>query len=395
LSRLNDPVALAGSIEVPVAVVLRLAIEALGVKHGGGATVLSDLLIAAASDARFERIYVFCSPSKSRQFSFPLSDKIVEVECPFAEGNKLFRLWWIEWRLAAHVRRLGCNVLVCLSGCGNGGSAAPHITMIQQPLPFSPDAIKVASFAGRLRLRGLRSAMKRSCKSSRRVIVQTQTMKKVVSDAFSLSLDRIAVIAPGTRKVAAPESPSGALPAMRSARRGLRVLYVGSQSPYKNVALLLQAAERLRARMPELSIFLTWPTDDPVSGRNGVTCVGYLSGPELAEAYSLADAFVMPSLQETVGLPLLEAMTAGAPVIAADLPYAREVCGTAAVFFDPHDSLKLALCIEAVLTDRELRARLIAEGLRVAEARRQAHPYQQMLDEAVAAAVLARSSADG
>jgi glycosyltransferase involved in cell wall biosynthesis len=369
---------------------VRLAIEALGVKHGGGATVLCDLLISAVSDVRFERIYVFCSPRKSRQFSFPSSDRIVEVECPFAEGNKLFRLWWIEWRLPAHLRRLGCDVLICLSGCGNGGSAAPHLTMIQQSLPFSPEAIKLMSVAGRLRLRALRGAMKRSCRSSQKVVVQTQTMKSVVSAAFSLPLDRIQVVAPSTRNVVPPETPSGALHAMRGAPRGFRVLYVGNQSPYKNVALLLQAAGLLRARIPELSVSLTWPTDHPFNGRNGVVCLGYLHGPVLAEAYSLADVFVMPSLQETVGLPLLEAMTAGTPVIAANLPYAREVCGTAAAFFDPHDPLSLASSMEAVLTDRELRARLIAEGLRIAEARRQAQPYRQMLDEAAAVAAESR-----
>lgn len=363
---------------------VKLAIEALGVKYGGGATVLSDLLSAAVADERIERVHVLCSPKRTRLFNFPASAKIVEVECPFAEGNKLYRLWWLERRLPIELRQLGCNSLLCLSGCGTGGAAIPHLTMIQQSLPFSPEATKLGSFAGRLRMRGIRSAMRRSCKSSRRVIVQTQKMKDTLGSAFSLPSHRIRVITPCVRKIDALEKPSDALAGMRSARRGFRVLYVGNQSAYKNVNLLVRAAESLRMRIPDLSVYLTLPPDHPVNGRHGVVCLGYLGGPELAEAYSLADAFVMPSLQETVGLPLLEAMSSGTPIIAADRPYAREVCGTAAVFCDPYDSSSLASRIEQVLTDPELRAELVSEGLRLTQVRRQARPYEQMLDEAYA-----------
>jgi glycosyltransferase involved in cell wall biosynthesis len=363
---------------------VKLAVEALGVKYGGGATVLSDLLSAAVADERIERVHVLCSPRRTRLFNFPSSPKIVEVECPFAEGNKLYRLWWLERRLPEELRQLGSNVLLCLSGCGTGGAAVPHLTMIQQSLPFSPEATKLGSLAGRLRMRGIRSAMRRSCRSSRSVIVQTQKMKDTLGSAFSLPSHRIKVITPCVRKVAAPEKPGDALARMRSVRSGFRVLYVGNQSAYKNVNLLVQAAESLRTRIPELSVFLTLPPDHPVNGRHGMDCLGYLSGPDLAEAYSLADAFVMPSLQETVGLPLLEAMDAGTPIIAADRPYAREVCGTAAVYCDPYDSSSLASHLEVVLTDSELRGKLISEGLRLTQLRRQARPYEQMLDEASA-----------
>ncbi len=143
--------------------------------------------------------------------------------------------------------------------------------------------------------------------------------------------------------------------------RGRRLLYVGNQSRYKNVMLIAQAVE-LPARLPGLSIFLTLPADHPFSRQQGFTGLGYLTGPELSEAYSRADALVLPSFQETVALPLLEAMSAGTPIIAADRPYAREMCGTAALFFDPWSPSSLASCIELVLTDPVLRTRMVTEG---------------------------------
>lgn len=365
----------------------RLAIEALGVRHSGAATVLSDLVEAAVSDARFEKIYVFCSPKESRRFDFPPSEKVVAKECPLAEMNKIYRLWWIERCLPEHLRRLRCDVLICLSGCGCGGSAAPHLTMIQQSLPFSPEALRLTGLGRRLQLRVIRSAMRRSCRSSQRVLVQTNAMAATVGSAFALPPERLRVIPPSIRQVAVSGPPSNALRAMRAARAGARILYVGNRARYKNVTLLLQAAEQLRPRIPELATFLTWPSAHPVNGKHGVVCVGYLSGPELAEAYSLADVFVMPSLQETVGLPLLEAMSAGTPIVAADVPYAREVCGAAALFFDPYECLSLVRAIELVLGDRELRLKLIAEGRRLSRLRHEARPYQQMLDEAAATAL--------
>lgn len=360
---------------------LRLAIEALGVKHGGGATVLSDLLEAAVRDIRFESIFVFCSPRESRQFSFPDSPRIVEIECPLAEGNKLYRLWWLERRLRGRLQELRCDVLLCLSGCGKGGRV-PHLTMIQQSLPFSPEVLRLAGAMERLRLRTIRAAMNRSCRSSRRVLVQTHTMKDVVARTLSLPVERIGVVTPCVRKLAVPETPCAALAAMRNARPGFRLLYVGNGDSYKNVPLFLAAADKLRARLPELRVFLTRPTSDPANRPPGVVCVGYLSAGELAEAHSLADIFVMPSLQETVGLPLLEAMSAGTAIVAADRPYAREICGTAAEFFDPLDSASLEACLDLVLANADLRMRMVAEGHRLAEARRRNRPYEQILDEA-------------
>src|SRR5262249_23759319 len=114
----------------------------------------------------------------------------------------------------------------------------------------------------------------------------------------------------------------------------------------------------------------------------GVTYLGYVRQPALTEAYRLADFFVMPSLQETVCLPLLEAMSAATPVIAADRPYAREVCGEAAVFFNAYDGRDMAEKIETLAADAFLRRSLSERGCARAESFRAAKPYERMLDMA-------------
>jgi glycosyltransferase involved in cell wall biosynthesis len=89
---------------------------------------------------------------------------------------------------------------------------------------------------------------------------------------------------------------------------------------------------------------------------------GYVTESELATLYRDATAFVFPSTLEGFGLPLLEAMSAGLPVIAADLPALREVAGEAALYCDPGDEGDIAQQIVRLLTDRALARSLVARG---------------------------------
>jgi len=123
-------------------------------------------------------------------------------------------------------------------------------------------------------------------------------------------------------------------------------LYVGDREPRKDLATLLAAHERYRAQVPDpLPLVLAGAAGDPV-------------GPErLAELYAAAAALVHPSLYEGFGLTLLEAMGAGTPVIAARVAGAVEVCGEAAVWFEPGSVEQLADAMAGIdATDAELSA---------------------------------------
>ncbi len=96
--------------------------------------------------------------------------------------------------------------------------------------------------------------------------------------------------------------------------------------------------------------------------------VGYIDDPNvLACLYSGCEAFVFPSLYEGFGLPVLEAMQCGAPVITSNVTALPEVAGDAALLVDPTDPEAIAQAIRRVLTDPELRAELRARGLRRAQ----------------------------
>jgi glycosyltransferase involved in cell wall biosynthesis len=94
---------------------------------------------------------------------------------------------------------------------------------------------------------------------------------------------------------------------------------------------------------------------------------GVLAVAELDRLYGRADIFVYPSMIESFGHPLLEAMASGLPVVAADVPVNRELCGDAALYFSPFDDADCAHKIGLVINDAELRRRLAEEGLRRVE----------------------------
>lgn len=152
------------------------------------------------------------------------------------------------------------------------------------------------------------------------------------------------------------------------------LLYVGNLKPHKNVSTLLRAVAHLRQRK-KLSHELVIIGDDPRWKRtivdeclrfgiaDQVVLVPYVSQALLPKIYAAADLLVMPSNAEGFGLPVLEAMACGTPVVCSQAASLPEVAGDAAVYFDPEDSDELAEVIERLVDSSELRESLRAKGL--------------------------------
>lgn len=153
-------------------------------------------------------------------------------------------------------------------------------------------------------------------------------------------------------------------------RLGLRpggfLLFVGSQAPQKDLPTAIEAYRRLdRTDIPFVVVgagktraFGAGLSDVP----NGVLLAGRLSDEEIAGLYRHAMAFVFPSLYEGFGIPPLEAMTLGCPVIASNIAPCREVCADAALYFEAGDPEALVLSLRRLIEDPTLRQRLSEQG---------------------------------
>ena len=152
------------------------------------------------------------------------------------------------------------------------------------------------------------------------------------------------------------------------------VLYAGNVKPHKNLERLIDAFDLLRQRgLDHLKLVLI---GDEISKYTAlrravhqhqlhkyVRFLGYLPEETLAVMYRLAGVFVFPSLYEGFGLPPLEAMASGTPVVTSNVSSMPEVAGDAAVLVDPYDPEAIADGIHRVLTDEQLRRTLVLKGI--------------------------------
>ncbi|HLN81533.1 MAG TPA: glycosyltransferase family 1 protein, partial [Thermoanaerobaculia bacterium] len=158
----------------------------------------------------------------------------------------------------------------------------------------------------------------------------------------------------------------------RLAKLGIRKPYLicfSSPSPHKNIPALLQAfamAQEKHRLMHQLVVVGHLPPGLPI-GRDGirddsVRVVGYLQDADLSTVVAGAELLVFPSLYEGFGLPVLEAMSAGVPVICSDRASLPEVAGDAALFFDPTNISEMSETLARAVTDRRLRETLREKG---------------------------------
>lgn len=149
------------------------------------------------------------------------------------------------------------------------------------------------------------------------------------------------------------------------------IMYVGRPTPHKNLPRLIEAYAALKKRHPDLHLVLAGKQDANYKriardaqqqGIEGVIFTGFIPDGQLRWLYEHCEAYVFPSLSEGFGLPGLEAMANGAPVVSSNATSLPEVQGDAAHYFDPEDVDDMVRAINAVLTKPELRAKLIDLG---------------------------------
>ncbi len=215
-------------------------------------------------------------------------------------------------------------------------------------------------------------------KRSRLIITPSEASKTEVVRRLGVPADRVRAIGLGVRDTLRmrPE-PGGERPRRPPGLAPGYVLFVGTVEPRKNLGVVIRALARLRAAgtsrrlvivgrlgwgMAELHTRL-----DEEGMRDSVVLAGHVPDEALASFYAHAAVLVQPSLHEGFGLPIVEAMAAGCPVIASDIPAHREVLGDAGAYFSPLDSEGLAAAVARLLADDRLRASMVHHGRQRAE----------------------------
>lgn len=356
-----------------------VCVDAIGIRDGGGVSVLFAM-IETLPPARPDWHWIFhVDATLSRTAPEPGGNASLQYR-PTSGWPR--RLVWLSRDLPRCADRACADVIFSLANISPLRFRVPNVLFVQQRKAFEREGS--GSLKTWLRFALLGRLVRRSVARADRVVVQTTNMRDLIGRYGAALAEKTAVI-PSPVRTFQGAGTSLALPNARATATGQKLLYVSVAREHKNHAALIEAFALLRRRLTDVCLWLTVAgPDDPGAGAlerslhslacdlevtDSILWLGLLGPGGVATAYAQADLTVFPSLNESYGLPLAESILAGTPVSAADLPYAREICGNASAYFDPRDPHAIAATIGNVLGSEDaladLRARTMARARRL------------------------------
>jgi len=295
------------------------------------------------------------------------------------------RLTWAQTALRLRVRASGARALLNTIPEAILGTAIPQVTVVHDLLPlFFPAEYPRQQYY-------FRSFVPRVLRSSLVVVADSESTRRDIIQSYGIVPEKVRVIYPGYDPATYGPGDGDRPP---DAAQPFYLLYVGNLLPHKNLLSLLDALAILRRRRPARLIIrgegqqsykrAVRERVETLGLRDAVTFQTYADGKALRDLYTHAACVVLPSLHEGFGLPVLEAMACGTPVITSTTSSLPEVGGDVALRVDPYDTIELADAMYRVLEDRDLREDLRERGLKWVRPfgwHRTAEQMSRLLDE--------------
>ncbi len=286
--------------------------------------------------------------------------------------------------LPVRARALGARLLLCPA------NLAPLAARNAVVVIHDAAALRDPGWYAPSYVRWQRALLPRVVARARHVITVSSFSRAELVELLGADPGRVSVVPGGVREDLRPDpDAAGAVRAALDLRRPY-VLTVASQTARKNLRALVPAAAALAADGVELLVAGGGrPQLTPEDGLDGLRRLGHVDDALLPGLYAGAEAFVLPSRYEGFGLPALEAMACGTPVVASAVTALPETCGDAAVLVEPEpEPLRDALM--RLLADQRLREDLRARGLARAAGRTWRHTAEAV--DAVVAGELDRDA---
>jgi glycosyltransferase involved in cell wall biosynthesis len=260
------------------------------------------------------------------------------------------------------------------------GADLVHFTMTQQPVRYRGRKLTTIHdlttlrfenpaknpFIFRIKQLVYGKVVKRVARESAAILTPSKFVKQDVAQYANISLNKIAVTYEAADKISAAPVP---IPRLKDKQF---IMYVGRSTPHKNLSRLIEAFAILVKKYPDLMLALAGKMDHNYKRvealasdkrlAHRVVFTDFVSEGELRWMYENTAAYVFPSLSEGFGLPTLEAMVHGAPVVCSSATCLPEINGEAAVYFDPNVTFDMAKKTSSVLSDSKLRGQLIRAG---------------------------------
>ncbi|WP_164547789.1 glycosyltransferase [Variovorax beijingensis] len=344
---------------------------------GGGGGLANFALLLQAYLHRFpeDHITIVCSDNSSlRQLKFASNADVILIR----EGRfkELTRLWLGCVELNSIAKRTRADIIWSLNLGTYIKSKIPTVLSLNNAHQVYPKEDTKTHPGGGLRVFLLRLFFRLSSRAAHGIIVQTPLMAKYVIDRCGKNYP-VGIVPKAVevdRDVGFEPLPAHITDRLdrRSVMREINWLYVATSVPHKNHAVVIQAFQILKNQGKKHRLVLTideesaiqWGGDSArqLIREGSLVALGWINKVHLKSLYAKCDACLMPSVLESLSSSHLEAMEWGLPQIVADLPYARDLCGDAAVYVNPYDAEQWARAAERLSEDGVLQKRLVSEG---------------------------------
>ena len=289
---------------------------------------------------------------------------------PVTADNHPLGMIWLQTTLERRAREWGADVLLAALTIGPVRASLPFVSVVHDLTPCThPEWHRARTLVGFVPL------WNRTVERASRLLCVSRATATEVTSAHPDAESRVRVVPNGVET----DFASGAANAEKDETRrrfadGRRyILYLGTLEPRKNVPALVEACDRLWARRPDAPDLVLaggagWKTSalqERIAAspfRSKIHLPGYAARETARDLYRAAEVFVYPSLAEGFGLPVLEAMACGVPVVVSTAQALREVAGDCALYSEPDDAAGFARRIEEILDDPGLASRLACAG---------------------------------
>jgi glycosyltransferase involved in cell wall biosynthesis len=285
---------------------------------------------------------------------------------------------WEQRLLPAAARSHGCDILHCTSNTAPIFCPVPLIVTVHDIIYMESLSLLKKGFSNYQKFGNLyrRVVVPKVIRKAKKVITVSEFEKQRIASFFGLDGQRLVAVYNGVSSHFRPVTDPSELERIRSAYRlpSCFAFFFGNTDPKKNTIGVLKALSLFNTGTDDklYLVMLDYDREELLRLLNEISdpglidyivLTGYVPNKELPGIYSLASVFLYPSLRESFGIPMLEGMLCGVPVITSNTSSMPEVGGDAALFIDPFRPEEITSAMKKILGDSSLRADLARKGL--------------------------------
>ncbi len=342
----------------------KILINAMTIKEGGAAVVFAKTFNEMILQDDTAHYYVVIDEVLREKLN--LTDNVTILSFPWIKKTPLHLLYWNEIALPKMVRRLGINCVYSqINTLPFRKLPCEEVVSVLHAGYFSQDFIQLnkkynTSLRQKIGWLVRKSWVFYSIKKADKITVPTKALGDEICNQLKINNKHISVILPGNGLAEGKVELKSAL-----TKRTLRIGYITKYGVQKNFDVLFEAASKLKSKQINFKLVLTLNENHGPFQRISALIKKYdiadvienhgeSSEAKLCDLYQTLDLFVFPSLCESIGFTLLEAMYYAIPVLAANTASNLELLGESGIYFDSHNAADLCNKIENFKNNNEL-----------------------------------------